>query len=124
MTRIEKAVRRDWKASSLEKEIRSQKWFATEPNRIDRTAWIGSYDQIRDLAKAAVPSKEWKEAQDVGFEDEIVDEYMDALAEMMVEKMSEHVYATFLEGEAYLGQYEDMSAEELRAMGFEIGKNV
>jgi hypothetical protein len=50
---------------------------------------------------------------------------MEALAEVVMEAMGkelrrEHVYATFEEDEAFIGQYEDISADELRAMGFEI----
>lgn len=48
---------------------------------------------------------------------------LDQLTEVMwkrQEEWREHVYATFEEGEAFIGQYEDMAADELREMGFEI----
>lgn len=120
MDKLEKAVRKDWDIRGLISDLREQKWYSTEPNRIDRRSWIASYDAIRTLAKNAVPEKEWDQAKINAVEDEIVDDYMEALGEVVSKEMDEHVYATFEEGEAFLGQYEDMSAEEIRAMGFEI----
>jgi hypothetical protein len=122
---MEKAVRKDWDIQGLISDLREAKWGQTEPNRIDRRSRLASYDDIRSLAKNAIPKKEWEEARVNGFEDEIVDDYMERLAEAVMEGMGkelrrEHVYATFEEGEGYIGQYEDMSAVELREMGFEI----
>jgi hypothetical protein len=125
MTRMEKAVRKDWDIQGLISDLREAKWGQTEPNRIDRRTWLASYDAIQSLAKNAVPAKEWEEASMNGMEAEIVDDYMEVLAQAVMEGMGkelrrEHVYATFEEGEGYIGQYEDMSAVELREMGFEI----
>ena len=119
-------IKSQWDIPGLLSDLRQAEWMQTEPNRIDRMAWIGSYPTIQAMAKDAFPAKEWREAADAGFEDEIVDEYVDALAEVVMDAMGkelrrEHVYATFDEGEVYIGQYEDMSAGELREMGFEIG---
>lgn len=118
-------IKAQWDIPGLLSDLRQAKWAQTEPNRIDRMAWIGSYDTIQAMAKDAFPAKEWREAADVGFENEIVDDYMEALAEVVMDAMGkelrrEHVYATFDEGEAYIGQYEDIPAAELREMGFEI----
>lgn len=115
-----------WDIQGLISDLRQEKWRRTEPNRIDRMHWVGSYQTMERMARLAFPSKEWNEAVKEGFENEIVDEYMEALAETISEGMGkelrrEHVYATFEDGEAWIGQYEDISAEELRAMGFEVG---
>jgi hypothetical protein len=118
-------IRRQWDIPGVVADLRKEKWSRTEPNRIDRRHWIGSYQTLERMAREAFPAKEWSEAAAEGFEHEIVDEYMEALAEVIMDSMGkelrrEHVYATFEEGEAWIGQYEDMSAAELQAMGFEI----
>ena len=118
-------IRRQWDIPGLLSDLRKEKWRQTEKNRIDRTHWIGSYQTIEQMAREAFPSKEWDEAAEEGFEGEIVDEYLEALSDVLIdatgkELRREHVYATFEEGEAFIGQYEDISAQELQAMGFEI----
>jgi len=118
-------IRRQWDIPGLLSDLRKEKWRKTEKNRIDRTHWIGSYQTIEQMAREAFPSKEWDEAAKEGFEGEIVDEYLEALSDVLIdttgkELRREHVYATFEEGEAFIGQYEDISAQELQAMGFEI----
>ena len=75
--------------------------------------------------QAVFPAAEWKRAIQDDFDEELIDEYMEALAEVVMDAMGkdlrrEHVYATFEGGEAFIGQYEDIPAEELRAMGFEV----
>lgn len=119
-------LRKQWDVSGLVSDLRKSKWARTEPNRIDRLSWIGSYETLKTMARDTFPEKEWKEAEQEGMEDEVIDEYLDAVAHVVMDAMGkdlrrEHVYATFAEGDAYLGQYEDISAEELEAMGFEIG---
>lgn len=123
--RLKSKIRRQWNIPGLLSDLRQEKWHRTEPNRIDRMHWLGSYQTIEYMARQAFPSEEWEEAEAEGFENEIVDEYMDALAEVLVdatgkELRREHVYTTFEDGEAWIGQYEDISAAELQAMGFEI----
>ena len=118
-------IRRQWDIPGLLSDLRKEKWRRTEPHRIDRMHWIGSYQTIEGFARQAFPAKEWNEAKKEGFEGEIVDEYLEALSEALIdatgkELRREHVYTTFEEGEAFFGQYEDISAEELQAMGFEI----
>jgi len=118
-------IQRQWDIPGLLSDLRKEKWRQTEKNRIDRTHWIGSYQTIEQMAREAFPAKEWNEAAKEGFENEIVDEYLEALADVLIDATGkefrrEHVYATFDEGEAFIGQYEDISAEELQAMGFEI----
>lgn len=123
--KLKDKIRRQWDIPGLITDLRQEKWRRSEPHRIDRTHWIGSYDTIERMAREAFPAKEWNEAAKEGFEHEIVDEYMNALAETVSEGMGkelrrEHVYASFEEGEGLIGQYEEMAADELRAMGFEI----
>lgn len=118
-------IRKQWDIQGLITDLREQKWQRTEPNRIDRLRWIGSYETIERMAKDAYPTKEWNEAAKEGFENEIVDEYLEALGTAISDGMGkelrrEHVYTTIEDNDVWIGQYEDMSAEELRAMGFEI----
>ncbi len=117
---LEKLIRRHWDIKGLISDLREQKWVGTEPGRIDRMAWIAPYKLMEDLAKDSATPEEWEDVVNEGVEHEIVDEYMNALADIVAKEMKEHVYSTFEEGEAFLGQYEDMSPEEIRAMGFEI----
>jgi hypothetical protein len=123
--KLKAKIQRQWDIPGLITDLRQEKWRRTEPNRIDRMHWVGSYQTIEQMAREASSTKEWSEAAKEGFESEIVDEYMEVLAEVVSDGMGkelrrEHVYATFEDGEAWIGQYEDMAAEELRAMGFEI----
>lgn len=118
-------IRRQWDIPGLLSDLRKEKWRRTEKNRIDRMHWIGSYETIERLARDAFPAKEWNEAEGEGFEGEIVDEYLEALSDALIDATGkefrrEHVYTTFEEGEAFIGQYEDIPAEELQAMGFDI----
>jgi hypothetical protein len=120
---MREAIAKHFDIPSVVSELRTQKWFGTEPYRIDRTLWIGSYELIRSLTRQAVPTREWYEAAREGMEDGLVDDYLNTLAVMVGEAMGEeHVYGMFEDSEAFLGQYEDMSAAELREMGFEIGR--
>lgn len=114
------AVKKDFNLRGLVSDLREQKWRGTGPSQIERILWIADGSSIDSLAQFAVTKKEWDEAWAAGVEDEIVDEYMDALAEALSKEMDEHVYATFKEEGAYIGQYEDMAPADLRAMGFEI----
>jgi hypothetical protein len=123
--KLQEKIRRQWDIPGLLADLRAEKWRKTEKNRIDRTHWIGSYQMIEQMAREAYPAKEWNEAAKEGFEGEIVDEYLEALSDALIdatgkELRREHIYTTFEDGEAFIGQYEDISAEELQAMGFEI----
>ncbi len=117
---IRQAVLRDWNFIELERGLRGQKWRETEPGRIDRMLWVADDSVIERGAKNAVSKEDWDQAVLDGMEGEIVDDYMEALAEALIDKMKEHVYAFFEGGDAYIGQYEDIPAEHLRQMGFEI----
>lgn len=117
-------IKKHFDIRGLASDLREQKWFGTESYRIDRTFWIGNYELIRSLTRHAIPPREWHEAVREGAEDGLVDDYLNVLAVMVGEAMGdEHVYGVFDEGEAFIGQYEDMSAKELREMGFEIGRS-
>ncbi len=118
-------IKEQWDIPGLLSDLRKAKWAQTEPGRIDRMTWVGAYDTIRSMAQGVFPAEEWKRAIQDDFDHELVDEYMDALSEVVMDAMGkelrrEHVYATFEDGEAFIGQYEDIPAEELRAMGFEV----
>ena len=120
-------IRAQWDIPGLLSDLRKEQWHKTEPSRIDRTHWIGSYDTIENLVKDAYPDKEWDEAAKEGFEYDLVDEYLDALSGVLIdatggELRQEHVYTSVEEGEVFIGQYEDIPAEALREMGFEIGR--
>lgn len=120
---MRESITKDFDVPGVASDLREQKWFGTESYRIDRTLWIGSYDEILSLAQNAVPEREWHEAVREGVEHEIVDDYLNTLAVMVGEAMrGEHVYGMLEGGEAFIGQYEDMGAKELREMGFEIGR--
>lgn len=118
--KIEKAVQRDWNFNTIVKDLRAQKWRGTEPHRIDRMLWLMDAYELDKKAKAAIGRKEWDSAAKDGVEGEIAEEYAEALAEQISRTMQEHVYVTIQGSEVYAGQYEDMAAEDLRAMGFEI----
>ena len=119
------SIKEQWDIPGLLSDFRKVKWAHTEPGRIDRMMWVGAYDTIRSMAQNAFPAEEWKKAIQDDFDHELVDEYMETLAEVIMDAMGkelrrEHVYATFEDGNAFIGQYEDIPAEELRAMGFEV----
>lgn len=123
---VAQKIRNQWDIPGLIVDLRKEKWHQTEPNRIDRMHWIGSYSVIEDLAKDAYPAEEWDASAVEGFEDELVDEYLSALSDVIIEATGgelrqEHVYTGIENDEVFIGQYEDISAEALRAMGFEIG---
>jgi len=121
-------IRKQWDIPGLITDLRKEKWHQTEPGRIDRMHWIGSYHTIEDLAKDAYPEKEWEEAaaDEVVGADELIDDYLTALSDVLIEATGgelrqEHVYTTMENDEVFIGQYEDIPADALRAMGFEIG---
>lgn len=123
--KLKAKIRKQWDIPGLLSDLRGEKWRQSEPNRIDRMHWIGSYQTIENMARQAFPDKEWDEAEKEGFEAMIADEYLDALSQVLVEATGkelrrEHVYTTVEDNDVWIGQYEDMSADELRAMGFEI----
>jgi hypothetical protein len=117
---LDATIKRQWNLEGLASDLDGETWHVTEQNRIDRTIFLASYENISALAQESVSKKEWKEAEQDGFEHEIVDEYLDRLAELVAEKMGKHVYGTLNEGDAFLGQYEDGHIEELRSQGFVI----
>src|SRR3972149_1289237 len=123
--KLQSKIQRQREIQALISDLRKAKWHRTEPNRIDRRSWLGSYSLIEQMARDPFPGKEWREAAAEGFEHELVDEYLEALAQVVMDTMGkelrrEHVYATSEDGDAWLGQYEDMSADELLAMGVEV----
>jgi hypothetical protein len=123
--RILRKIQKQWDLPSLVSDLRQEKWRKTEPHRIDRMRWIGSYDLITSMAQDAFSEQEWREAAADGFEGELVDDYLSALGDALIEATGkelrrEHIYTTLEEGDVFIGQYEDMAAADLRHMGFEI----
>lgn len=141
--RLKAKIRKQWDIPALVSELCNETWRRTEPNRFDRMSGIGSYQSITEMARDVFPAKEWKDAAKEGFEHELVDDYLETLAGIVSEKgicvivaipsgVKEwrpspensrpigHVYATYEDGECYLGQYEDGTAEELREMGYKV----
>jgi len=137
-------VESHWDIEGLAQELCEAAWHKTERDRYDRMIGIGSYESIAENAEDTVSKKEWSEAKKTGFEYEIVDDYLSALAEIVSEKGMcvkkavgpgrkewrpgpvetlqpiGHVYGTYEDGECYLGQYEDATEEEMKAMGHRI----
>lgn len=118
--KLKRAVRTQWDFRQVIRDLRRQKWRGTEPERIDRMLWLGDEAEFEKKTKATFGLKEWKSAANDGMQGELVSDYMEALAEVLSEAMKEHVYVMFHNGEVYAGQYEDIPADALRAMGFEI----
>lgn len=138
-------VESHWNIPGLVQELCDAAWHNTEPHRYDRMISIGSWWSIMELTKDIVPEEEWKDAKREGFEHEFVDDYLETLSSIVSEKGKcvqvrikpgkkewrpgktktmkpiGHVYGTYEDGDCFLGQYEeDVTAEELRAMGFEV----
>lgn len=140
-----KKVKAHWNIQGLADELCDAAWSRTEPHRFDRTIWIGSIATMDEMAQDAFGDKEWARASKQGYTSELTDDYIEALAEVVSEKglctvmripkgkkewrpesgpeeiPIGHVYGTFEDGEAYLGQYEEgVTTEELRKMGWKV----
>lgn len=134
-------IEAQWDIDGLVKDMCETPWEQTEPHRCDRMIYVGSHQGIREMAKEVYSEKEWAEAEEKGFECEIMDEYLDILADIVSEgkcplvepkgvkewrpgkrrrQKLGHVYGTFANGDAFLGQYEDRSAEEMREAGHNV----
>lgn len=111
MTPLEIAIRREWDIGGLASDINDADWERTEPRRIDRRIRVASYDGILRLARRAADEDEWKEAVKNGVQDSFADEYLEALAEAVQIELGQHVYGTFDDDSAFLGQYEDVPPE-------------
>lgn len=121
--KMKKIIKSQWDMKGLAANLGNQPWHITEgPTshgsvRIDRMSYITSYRNIESLAKDTVSEKELEEARanDTLPEllDDVTNDYMEILGELVAEEMGEHVYGTFEEGDAFIGQYEDGKLEEL-----------
>lgn len=109
--RMDEAVLRHWNRDGLALDLAGAEWEETEPRRRDRRVWIGSHRAIVDLTEQVVSREEWAESARNDYREELVDEYMEAIGRMMSATMGSHVYATFNEGDAFIGQYEDVAPE-------------
>lgn len=106
-TNFERAIREWWDGPGLVADLRDADWLETEPDRLDRRIYIGSSRFLEGLAKQATPKEEWADADENGFLNDIVDEYLEALVSWVAELMDEHVYAEDYEGDVFLGQYKE-----------------
>lgn len=113
-------VLNNWSLEGTLEDLSKQPWSKTEPKRIDRWVYMASAETAKREARRAVTKKEWAEAAKEGFEHEIVEEYMEALGEVLTRIMGSHVYVSLEEAGWVAGQYEDGDIEELRAAGYEI----
>lgn len=120
--RIVASILKDWDLQGMLDDLIAEQWSKTEPGRIDRMARISSYEQVKATAKKAIPVKEWKEAENNGVEDEIVEKYIETLGDILTKILAEHVYATIDEDSVFIGQYEHGDLDELREQGFDISE--
>ena len=118
LTPLQDKVRTHWNIPGLRRDLLGETWNITERHdgwiRIDRTTWLGLADTIWNLAKRTVTPQEWAEAEENGVEQEIVDEYMEALSQLLEFETGESVYGMIEENEGFLGQYEEDAEEDLR----------
>lgn len=121
---MDKLVRKHWDIKSLAADLGGEDWEQTEPHRIDRRTFVGSIDNIEELAKEAVSEQELADAEkdDTLLEllEDVSREYVDALGEAVAEVMGEHVYGELYEGDVFVGQYEDGDIAELEEKGYKI----
>ena len=130
MPKAEEVVKKHWDIKAMARDLKAQRWRITEgPTegggvRIDRMDFLASYGRIEDLAKDLLTEEEYAEAEKGDTLPEVLDdvtrEYLDALAEAVAEEMGEHVYGTFEEGDAFIGQYEDGDYADLVERGLDI----
>lgn len=130
MAKVAEIVKGHWDIKGLAQDLKAQRWRITEgPTkgggvRIDRMDFVASYGRIEDLAKALLTEEERAEAEAADTLPEVLDdvtrEYMEVLGEAVGEEMGEHVYGTFEEGDAFIGQYEDGDYAALVEAGFDI----
>jgi hypothetical protein len=138
--RLRAKIRKQWNIDSFVSDLCDATWRKTEPRRYDRMIGVGTYQGIERMAKGVFSAKDWKDAAKDGFEQELVEEYMEILANLVSQGSCEgaavppgikewrpspqeprpigHVYATSEDGDVFLGQYEDATADELREMGY------
>lgn len=138
--RLRAKILNQWDIVGLVSDLCDATWRKTEPKRFDRMILVHTMGGIEGMAKDVFPVKEWKDAAKEGFEHELVEEYMEILASLVAQGSCEgaavppgikewrpspqeprpigHVYATVEDGDVFLGQYEDATADELREMGY------
>jgi hypothetical protein len=142
MASFKKVLQRMWDINGLVSDLKAAEWNVTEgPSsygnaRIDRMIGLPSYNAIEGMARDLLSSKEIKEAQKNDTLPELLsdaaDQYINELAELVGEKMKAHVYGTFEDGDAWLGQYEEgklktlsenfkLSVEDIKRHGLERG---
>lgn len=109
---LHQLVRKHWDIPGIIDDLRRESWYQTEPHRIDRQTFLASYKTFEELAKESVTEEEWAEAEEGGFTNEIVEDYMNALAEVLSDVMGEHVYVIPEAGDVIVGQYKEGDISE------------
>ena len=56
------AASRDWKIREIIKDLRESDWWFTEPGRIERRTYLGSWAHLETWAKDNTDLVEWEEA--------------------------------------------------------------
>lgn len=130
-------VRRDVDLDGLVNELKAAPWRFVEKNRIERTVFVASWDAILGTIKDEIPESVYSAAEEDDtvpeLENDESDAYMEALAEEVATAMKaspgkppeglfdeppheykkEHVFATFEDGDGFIGQYEEGGPEKL-----------
>lgn len=109
---MDRPVHEHWNIDGLVADLRAAEWEQTEPHRQDRRVWLGTYRAIVDLTQRAVSKEEWAESARNDYREELLDEYMDAVSRAVSANMGEHVYASFEDGDAFVGQYREEDREK------------
>lgn len=123
MASFKKAIKKNWDIDGLVSDLRGAEWYITEGptsqgyTRIDRMIGLPSYRSFEEFARDLLPKSEIKEAEKTDTLPEVLsdaaDQYINELAELVGEKMKEHVYGTWEEGDGWLGQYEEGKLQDL-----------
>jgi hypothetical protein len=104
--RMRAIARKHFDTRAVVFDLLNADWYWSEPRRLDRMVYIGTVDGIESLLSDEMP-RAWAKAKKEGYENELVDEFAEALGEAVAKMMKEHVYVTFEVGDVYAGQYED-----------------
>lgn len=115
--RIKEVADSTWHYEGIAIDLRNQPWHITERYqsgiRIDRTAFLCSYEYVEGEIQEALTDAEWEHVRHEDYIAELVEAYTGHIAARVSEIMGEHVYDMFDEGNVYLGQYEEGDPEEL-----------
>lgn len=121
MVDLKRVVRRHWDINGLIADLRNSDFeMVASEDRMERRTYLASERAIQMLAKNVVSKKEWKEAVKNGVEQEISDEYLQALVDVIkgsIRGPSRHdnISYEWHDGDAFIVQSADI--EELKKAG-------